>query len=246
MKKKTALALCAAAMVLASCSGGKVKEGHYEGASDGYGGPISVSLDVDANGVITDAKVVSHSETPEIGGLALEVLVKETLAKGSSEINAVSGATSTSNGYVNALNVAMKGDRAKLRDLPETEAETETETEAATEAATEAQTEAVTEAATSGTGTATEGGLNIRKEPNVNSTSVGKLTKGATVTVSGMEADAEGKKWYKITTPSGTEGYVSADFMTVEAAAEETSETVASQAETEAATEAATEAQTNE
>lgn len=53
------------------------------------------------------------------------------------------------------------------------------------------------------------GNLNVRSEPNINSSVIGKLSNGSTVTIDGCT-----DKWYKIT-HNGTEGYVSKKYVAI-------------------------------
>jgi uncharacterized protein with FMN-binding domain len=71
---------------------------------------VQVQLTV-ADGTITDVTVVeyptSNSKDREINARALPILVKETLSAQSAEIDMVSGATYTSDGYVTSLQSAL-------------------------------------------------------------------------------------------------------------------------------------------
>ena len=110
MKKFAALALVGAmALSLAACGpkdepkdsqtpdqSGIYTPGTYEGSAQGYGGPVTVSITVDAN-AITDVKVTGDQETPTVGGAALDTLADQIKEKGA-DIDGVSGATMTSNG----------------------------------------------------------------------------------------------------------------------------------------------------
>lgn len=78
-------------------------------------GPVQVALKV-ANGKVTDVKVpvypYNNPRDQEINSYALPVLVKETLAAQSADIDMVSGATVTSEGYLTSLQSAL--DKAGL------------------------------------------------------------------------------------------------------------------------------------
>jgi hypothetical protein len=73
-------------------------------------GPVQVQLTV-AGGSVTDVSVVQYpSGNPrdeEINSYALPVLIQETLDQQSAQIDMVSGATVTSNGYVESLQSAL-------------------------------------------------------------------------------------------------------------------------------------------
>lgn len=78
----------------------------YEAVSAGFGGEVKVSLNVE-DGVITDAAVTGESETPNIGGAALEPLAAQLVQAGNAEIDGVAGATLTSNAVREAAAAAL-------------------------------------------------------------------------------------------------------------------------------------------
>ena len=73
-------------------------------------GPVQVELTV-AAGTITDVSVVQYpndnGRDVEINDYALPILIQETLDAQSAGIDMVSGATFTSNGYVDSLQSAL-------------------------------------------------------------------------------------------------------------------------------------------
>lgn len=84
--------------------------GTYRGEGEGYGGTIEVDVTVDEYG-ITEVSVVSHNEDPRVAGKAIETLPKAILKAQSADVDALSGATMTSDAIVsavmNALGLAM-------------------------------------------------------------------------------------------------------------------------------------------
>ncbi len=93
--------------------------GTYQGSSKGFGGQVTVSITVDAS-AITKVTSEGPDETENIGGAALEELDKQVLEKQSADIDGVSGATVTSNGYKEALALAMaqaKGEEVTSGEL---------------------------------------------------------------------------------------------------------------------------------
>ncbi|WP_294520394.1 FAD-dependent oxidoreductase [uncultured Pseudoflavonifractor sp.] len=80
--------------------------GTYEGTGKGYGGDIKVSVTVDET-AITDIEVVEQSETESVGGAALPTLVDKVLSAQSVNIDGVSGATYTSDGFLTAVREAI-------------------------------------------------------------------------------------------------------------------------------------------
>lgn len=82
-----------------------IKDGTYLGVSKGYGGDIKVKVTIE-NSKIKNIEVVSHSETPkyyENGSKIIEAILKEN----STNVDAISGATLTSNGIKNAVKDAL-------------------------------------------------------------------------------------------------------------------------------------------
>ncbi|WP_217897206.1 FMN-binding protein [Geodermatophilus saharensis] len=84
-------------------------------AADTRWGPVQVQVTV-TDGQITDVEVVEYptgnGRDREINARAVPVLVQETLDAQSADVHAVSGATLTSEGYVESLQAAL--DRAGL------------------------------------------------------------------------------------------------------------------------------------
>ena len=78
-------------------------------------GPVQVQLVVE-NGTITQVKILQYpdgnSRDVEIAQYALPILMKETTAQQSAQIDMVSGATYTSEGYLQSLQSAL--DQAHL------------------------------------------------------------------------------------------------------------------------------------
>lgn len=87
-------------------SGMTFKDGTYEGSGTGIGGEIKVNVTIE-DGKIANVEVVSNSETPGIGGEALPKYVEETIAKQSTDIDVVTGATVTLDGYKAAVADAL-------------------------------------------------------------------------------------------------------------------------------------------
>ena len=84
-----------------------LNDGTYTGSGAGRNGDITVSVTV-SGGVITDAQLVSESETPEIAAAAEASLLSQFLQKGSTkDLDAVTGATITSNAFIEALSKAL-------------------------------------------------------------------------------------------------------------------------------------------
>ena len=78
----------------------------FTGTGTGYHGDITVAITVDGE-TITDIQVIEQSETENIGGQALPILVEEALANQTFNVDTVSSATMTSNGFREALEAAI-------------------------------------------------------------------------------------------------------------------------------------------
>lgn len=109
MKKIISLALILVliATALVGCGGAKYKDGTYTGEAEGMY-PLKVSVEV-KDGKIAKVEVVEHEETEGIGTLAIEPVPAAIVAKNSTDVDGVSGATLTSNGIKEAVNKALEG-----------------------------------------------------------------------------------------------------------------------------------------
>lgn len=82
--------------------------GTYEGTARGYGGPVTVKIDV-TEYEIKDVKISAPDETPEIGKAVAEKLSKEIWMEQAYTVDSVSGATMTSNAVKSALGECFRG-----------------------------------------------------------------------------------------------------------------------------------------
>ena len=82
-----------------------LKDGTFIGVGRGYNGPIKVSISI-KNGVIYDARVISHSDDYPYFTWASSVLNK--VIRGNTSIDTVSGATVSSRGILNAVKDALR------------------------------------------------------------------------------------------------------------------------------------------
>ncbi|MEG0017002.1 MAG: FMN-binding protein, partial [Gordonibacter sp.] len=78
----------------------------YLGKGAGIGGDIVVRVTVNG-GKIDNIEVLDHSETPDRGGKALELLQQKALDAQSAQIDVVSGATVTSDAFKAAVEEAL-------------------------------------------------------------------------------------------------------------------------------------------
>jgi uncharacterized protein with FMN-binding domain len=101
---------------LDGCAGGTVREGNsglrngiWEGTGQGWGGEIRLRLRINS-ALIQGIELVSHGEDPFIGGEAMGELLELVLDYQSTGLDAVSGATESSAGFLAAVEDAL--DRA--------------------------------------------------------------------------------------------------------------------------------------
>ena len=106
---------------------GKFPAGTYEGEAAGFGGdktPIKVKVTLSSD-KIESIEFTADGETPTIGGEALPKLVDAVLESQSTNIDVVSGATITSEGFIQAVNAALEAagvDPAALQSVAKEEA----------------------------------------------------------------------------------------------------------------------------
>lgn len=77
-----------------------------EGVGKGNNGDIKVKVTT-VDGVITAVEVVEHAETAGICDTAIEQVPQEIVAANSADVDAVAGATNTSNGIMEAVRNAL-------------------------------------------------------------------------------------------------------------------------------------------
>jgi len=82
------------------------KPGIYEGTGQGYRGPVHVQVQVSPAG-IEDIVITDHEELAYPGTAAMEELLELVLETGSTDLDAVSGATFSSRGFLDAVEDAM-------------------------------------------------------------------------------------------------------------------------------------------
>lgn len=107
--EKTLLSSLLAAALLSGCSGPKeseeLKSATYVGTATGFGGDVTVSIEVQ-DGKILSAKVTGDKETADIGGKYLSQFQAQ-IVDDQGKVDAVAGATVTSNAVKTALQQAM-------------------------------------------------------------------------------------------------------------------------------------------
>ena len=83
-------------------------DGTYTGTGKGMHSNIAVTVTVEG-GAITSVTVDSHDETPGVSDPAIEQIPAAIVEAGSTDVDAVAGATLTSNGIIEAVNNALNG-----------------------------------------------------------------------------------------------------------------------------------------
>ncbi|WP_066714410.1 FMN-binding protein [Clostridium sp. Marseille-P299] len=94
-----------------------VKAGKYTATEKGYGGDVTVNVTVDGTGKITAVNVTADAETPDIGGKAAPMIANSIVEKQSLSIDAISGATVTSNAVLKAAKKAIEDSGVKVDNL---------------------------------------------------------------------------------------------------------------------------------
>lgn len=108
---KASLVICLFAALLVGCSSGKYKDGTYEGVGKGASSNIKVSVEVN-KGKIKDIKLVEQKETKTLVEGVKDNMIPSIIKKqGTEGIEAISGATESSKGVLEAVNKAL--DQAK-------------------------------------------------------------------------------------------------------------------------------------
>jgi len=86
---------------------GAYRPGVYEGTGQGYRGPVHVRLQVSQAGIL-DISITGHVESVYPGEAAMEELSELVLETGSTDLDAVSGATFSSRGFLEAVEDALE------------------------------------------------------------------------------------------------------------------------------------------
>ena len=81
---------------------GSWTDGTYTAQADGYGGNFDVTVTI-ADGRIADITASNNDETPEYGGAALESMIPAMIDAQTYDVDAMSGATTTSDSLRDAV-----------------------------------------------------------------------------------------------------------------------------------------------
>ncbi|GMO48162.1 MAG: hypothetical protein Ta2G_03730 [Termitinemataceae bacterium] len=110
-----ALLIAALAISCAALNGESVRRtgllrhwipGTYEGEAFGYNGKIKLLVETGSSSIL-DIRILSQNEDPFIGGEALRTLIEQVLETDSVDIDAISGATITSEAFMQAVKEAL-------------------------------------------------------------------------------------------------------------------------------------------
>ena len=97
-------------VIVSGCAilGGSVSSGGevYEGIGQGYRGPILVQVRV-SEGRISEIIIVDSEEDRLVGGTAMEELIDAVIEYNSTDVDAVTGATESSRGFLEAVENAI-------------------------------------------------------------------------------------------------------------------------------------------
>lgn len=110
MKKTISLALILVlvAATLVGCGGGaSYTDGTYPAEVTGHNGPLAVEVTV-TDGAISNVEVTSHEETEGLADPALEEIPALIVEKNSTDVDAISGVTVTSDAIKDAVNKALE------------------------------------------------------------------------------------------------------------------------------------------
>ncbi|WEV70815.1 FAD-binding protein [Lactobacillus sp. ESL0785] len=93
-----------------------IKDGIFEAAAQGHNAAIKVEVSLASN-KITSVKVTKHQETALLSENALQLIPKKIVANQSTEVDAITGATFTSNGILHATRKALTEAGAAASDF---------------------------------------------------------------------------------------------------------------------------------
>jgi uncharacterized protein with FMN-binding domain len=83
-------------------------DGVYEGVGRGHRGPVRVRVRMEG-GNIAEIEIVDSGEDRFVGGAAMEELLELALMYNTTDLDAISGATESSEGFLAALEHAVAG-----------------------------------------------------------------------------------------------------------------------------------------
>ena len=106
---KKVLSILATLLLLAASVAAQAEgftPGSYTGCAQGFGGPVEVTVEVSEDTIVS-VHVDSHNETLGIGSRAVDELPQQMILAQSADVEAISGASVTSNALAFAVNYAL-------------------------------------------------------------------------------------------------------------------------------------------
>lgn len=85
----------------------KYSEGEYAGSGRGYLSEIKVKVTTGKK-IIKDIEIISEDENPEIAKIVYPLLIEKIKSSNDSDIDIITGATLTSEGFIEAVNDALR------------------------------------------------------------------------------------------------------------------------------------------
>lgn len=84
--------------------------GTYEATSsiEGYGGSLTVEVTIGDDGAISNIVVTNHNESEDWYNRAVPALIDNIINTQSADVDAISGATYTSNAFIDAVRIALE------------------------------------------------------------------------------------------------------------------------------------------
>lgn len=123
MKKMRSMWAILAAVALSACQSASKPysfvPGTYEGEADGFGGPVKLTVEVDADS-ITNITIVDHHETQGIGSVAIAQLPERIISAQSLGIDGLSGASVSSRAVIEAVKKALEHSGVDMARLTST------------------------------------------------------------------------------------------------------------------------------
>ena len=104
---KNIVFLLAFVIIMSACitvNSSRVEDGEvvFEGQGQGYRGVIRLQVRLNG-GIITEIIILESPEDPFVGGAAIEELIETVIFYNSTDVDAISGATESSRGFIEAL-----------------------------------------------------------------------------------------------------------------------------------------------
>ncbi len=113
---KRLIALVLTLMLALGAFGALAADGSFEGTAKGFGGDIKAVVTI-KDGKITDIQLTGDQETPGLGSVAIEQLPGKMVAQQQVDLDAVSGATVSSDAIEAAVTAALAAAGLKPEDL---------------------------------------------------------------------------------------------------------------------------------